>query len=31
VEGALRYHIAESTLGLEGHFFEAAVGLKFYF
>jgi len=31
VEGALRYHVAESTSGLEGHFFEALAGVKFYF
>lgn len=31
VEGALRYHIAESTSGLQGHFLELVAGFKFYF
>ncbi len=31
LEGAARYHAAESTSGLEGNFFEALAGVKVYF
>ena len=31
LDGAVRYHLAESTAGMEGHFLELMAGFKFYF